>query len=313
MRKPVFICLFVAFGVIGSGYQQARAIDIGLAWAGKSGMAERVTQGFDQGIAELAPDIKVEYQKELGSVELLAEQAKAWSVTKKGMVLLRSNAAEWLGQNPPSIPTFIGACNHPVQLGALNNMDAPEGNVTGVTYFLPARTQFDIYTAIIPDLKSVLLLVEKGHPGSAVDQSETKAVCKNLNIEYHEVVCASVYDAIAATKANDGKVSAIIFGNQALLLDNARAIIDSASKTPFISYSSAPVKAGALGGFAANDVKLGYMLAQSVIDVLKNGKSIEEVPVKTDPKPTFFVNVSTAQKLGVEIPYDILESAKIIE
>ncbi len=313
MRQPVFLSALIAVGIIFSGYHQAGAIDIGLAWAGKSGMAERVAQGFDQGIAELAPDIKVEYKKELGSIELLGEQVKSWSATKKGLVLLRSNAAEWLGDNPTSIPTFIGACNHPAQLGAVDDMKAPKGNITGVTYFIPAKTQFDIYAAIIPDLKSVFLLVESGHPGSEVDRAETRDVCKDLDIEYNEAVCDSVYDAIAAVKENDGKVSAFIFGNQALLLDNAKAVIDAASKTPFISYASRPVEAGALGGFAANDIKLGYMLAQSVIDVLKKEKSIEDVPVKTDPKPTFFVNVATAQKLGVEIPFDILESARIIE
>jgi putative ABC transport system substrate-binding protein len=43
------------------------------------------------------------------------------------MVILRSNGAKWLGENLPSVPTFIGGCNNPVQLGSLKNMQAPEG------------------------------------------------------------------------------------------------------------------------------------------------------------------------------------------
>ncbi|MCP4720369.1 MAG: sugar ABC transporter substrate-binding protein, partial [Desulfobacteraceae bacterium] len=72
-------------------------------------------------------------------------------------------------------------------------------------------------------------------------------------------------------------------------------------------------KQGALGGFVADDEKLGYYLAQTVVDVLINGKSTASVPVKFDEDPKFFVNLKTAEKLGVELPYAILQAATIIE
>ena len=82
---------------------------------------------------------------------------------------------------------------------------------------------------------------------------------------------------------------------------------------PSLSYSSKSVKSGALGGFAADDEKLGYMLAKSVIDVLKNGRAVKDVPVKVDPEPKFFLNAKAAEKLEIEIPFNILESATVIE
>ena len=80
-----------------------------------------------------------------------------------------------------------------------------------------------------------------------------------------------------------------------------------------LSYSSKPVSAGALGGFVADDEKLGLILAESMADVLVNKKAVKEVPVKVDPNPKFFINVKTAEKLKLEIPYSILEIATIIE
>ena len=159
-KRGFWVSLVVSMLMLGS-VTAANATDIGVAWAGKSGMAERVTAGFEQGMKELAPDIKIEYQKELGSVDDLAVVAAKWEKEKNGMVLLRSNAAKWLGQNPPTIPTFIGACNNPNQLGAVKNLQAPEGNITGVTYYLPVDSQFEIFQAIIPDLKSLLLVLGK--------------------------------------------------------------------------------------------------------------------------------------------------------
>ncbi len=50
-----------------------------------------------------------------------------------------------------------------------------------------------------------------------------------------------------------------------------------------------------------------------MVDVLVNGKDVKDVPVKVDPEPKFYVNVTTAQKIGLEIPYEILEISEIVE
>lgn len=312
MKKLGFFVMAV-FVLITINLDDANAKSIGIAWEGKSGMTNRVVQGFEKGMKEFAPDIKLEFQKELPSIDMVAEFISKWEKEKDSMVILRSTGAKWLGKNPPAIPAFIGGCNHPGELGAVKNMQAPEGNITGVTYFLPVDTQFEIFQAIIPNLESILLLIEKGHPAAAIDQEGTKAVCEKLGIKYNELFCASNEDTMNAARQFTGKVSAMIIGNQGLIIDNAAKIVEAAGKTPVLAYSSNPVKVGALGGFVADDVKLGYILAQSVADVLIKGKTVKEVPVKVDPAPKFFVNVKSAQKLGIEIPFTILEAATVIE
>lgn len=289
------------------------ATEIGFAWAGKSGMANRVTTGFEKGMAEFAPDIKIEAHKELPSVEALAEVAAGFQKEKDGMVILRSNGAKWLGMNPPAIPTFIGGCNHPGQLGAVKDLEAPEGNITGVTYFLPVSTQFETFKAILPGLESVLLLFDPSNPSEAIDRQGTREVCESLGIAYNEKGCGSKEEVVAAVQEYQGKVGAMIIGNQATIIDNTTAAVEAAGTTPVLAYSSKPVKDGAVGGFVADDVQLGYMLAQSVADVLLKGKAVKAVPVKMDPKPKFYVNVKSAQRLGLEVPYEILEAATIVE
>ena len=289
------------------------AAQVGVAWVGKSSMTLRVVKGFEKGMADLSPDIKLEYHRELESMDQLSSLAAKWEKEKDGMVLLRSNAAEWLAKNPPSIPTFIGGCNNPEELGAVKEMGKPDGQITGVTYYLSVSSQFEIFTAILPGMKSVLLLLEKNHPSSRIDQENTRKVTEKLGIAYNEKFCASAEDVVAAVNAYKDKVSAIIVGNEALTMDNTEAIVKAAGKTPVLSYSSKPVKSGALGGFAADDEKLGYMLAESVIEIIKKGKTVKEVPVKVDPKPVFFINTKTAQNIGIEIPYSILSCATIID
>ncbi|MCP4116695.1 MAG: hypothetical protein GY737_15045 [Desulfobacteraceae bacterium] len=291
----------------------AYAIDLGYIWAGKSGMATRVTKGFEAGMKKIAPQVNIEYRKELSSIDELAQVVKKWEGEKNGIVLLRSNAAKWLAGNSLAVPTFIGGCNHPKQLGVIQNLDSPERNITGVTYYLPVETQFKIFNEILPEMKSVLLLLGKGNASAIVDRQGTKDICRNLAYSYKEVECIAVNDAVNAVNSVDGSQTMVIIGNQSLLFDSADEIVAAAGKTPVVAYSDRAVKLGALGGLVADDNKLGHMLAESVVDVLVNSKSISSVPVKTDPAPRFYVNLKTAEKIGIELPYSILSAATIIE
>lgn len=298
----------------GAAYgQTGEGLSIGVTWMGDSGMAFRIVEGMTLGLKDLAPSIDVELQEALPSVEELDLLVARFHEEKDAMVILRSNGTVYLSQNPPSLPTFIGATADPSVLGAIQNLASPEGNITGVTYDLPAQIQWEIFTALLPNLDSVLLLGEEGHPSFAIEQAQTKEICQELGIEYREVVLSSPDEVIAAVTSQAGEVSAIIIGNQALNIDIAEDIVAAAGDTPVISYSNRPVLVGALGGFVADDIKLGYMLAESIVDVLINGKSISEVPVKVDPEPTFFINVTTAERLEVQIPFALLSTATIIE
>jgi putative tryptophan/tyrosine transport system substrate-binding protein len=287
------------------------AVDIGVAWEGKSGMANNVIKGFAEGIK--GSGINVEYQKDLASVDELVKVMSRYQKEKAGMVILRSTGAESLIKNPPTIPTFIGACNNPAKVGVVKNMKAPEGKITGVSYYVPGIIHLELMKKILPAMKSVMLLMEKGHPSAPIEEEETKAACASLKISYHGKMCSSVDEILTAVKENKEKVSVFIIGTQALVFDNTPKIVDAAGKTPVFAYSEKPIKTGALGGYVADDQALGKMLAQSVIDVLVKGKATKDVPIKFDPQPIFYLNGNTYKKLSLQIPPNVLGAAKIIQ
>jgi putative tryptophan/tyrosine transport system substrate-binding protein len=96
-------------------------------------------------------------------------------------------------------------------------------------------------------------------------------------------------------------------------MDKTEDIVSAANQTPVVAYSKNPVIKRALCGFVADDEKLGYLLAKSLVEVLVEGKAIDSVPVKVDGEPKFFLNAKTAEKLGIEVPFSILDAATIIE
>ncbi|MBU2515638.1 hypothetical protein KJ966_30345 [bacterium] len=311
-RKTLKFTLFILSFVI-SATLSAQSIKIGFAWAGKSGMADRVTNGFDNRIKEIGSNLDIEYVKNLPDINKLGEVIDRFQKSKTGMVILRSNGAEYLGKNQPKIPTFIGGCNHPAQLGTVQNLMNPEGNITGVTYFLPVETQFEIFTTLLPNMKSLVLLANKNNPSSSVDLSETQQMCAKMGFKCVYELTTNKNQVFDAVNKYKNEYSAFVIGNQAEVMDVTEQIVSLAGKVPVLSYSSIPVKKGALGGFVADDFKLGMLLADSVVDVLVKGKSIKSVSIKVDPKPKFFINTKTAEMLGIEIPFEILELAELVQ
>lgn len=287
------------------------AADIGVAWEGKSGMADKVMAGFDESIK--GQGITVEYQKNLANIEELKKVIARFEKEKEAMVILRSTGAEVFLTHRPAIPTFLGACNNPVKLGVVKNMQAPGGNITGVTYYVPAKTQLQLMKTILPNLKSVMLLMESGHPSAPIEEEETKAACQAMGIAYMGKQCSSVAEILTAVKDNKSRVSAFIIGTQAMVFDNTPKIVDAAGKTPVFAYSEKPIRTGALAGYVADDEKLGSMLAKSVIDVVVRKKQVREVPFKMDPEPIFYLNGTTYRNLGLEIPPNVLGAAKIVQ
>ena len=253
------------------------AENVGVTWFGKSGMAKRVMTGVEERLGEVAPDIQLEYKDTQPSLEELGNRIKEFEGNKDAIIVMRSNGAKFLAKNPSSLPTFIGATNDPQTLGTVKNPDAPEGTITGVTYALPVDVQFETFQAILPEMQSLLLLTEKGHPSGPIEAAKTKGITEELGLTYNHLEVENLDQLLETVKANVGQYDAMIMGTQAVLIDNAKVLVETAGATPVLAFSSKPVKDGALGGFVADDHKLGRMLADSLVDVLKNGKKIAEV------------------------------------
>jgi len=306
------VSMIIVLGLVLSGtIATAAPLKLGITWSGESGTATKVEKAFREKITELVPDVEIELQKVSG-LEALSKVIARFEQEKDGMVVLRSEGAQWLRDHPPAIPTFIGGVNHPGMIGVVKNIEAPEGNITGVTYYVPLEKQFEIFQALLPNLDSVLLLLYEGHVSTPLDRTATQAICKQLGITYYEKVCATEAESIAAVEAYRDKVSAVIIGAN-LLNDYAENIVKTAGNTPVFSFLAIAVNAGALGGFAADETAMGHLLAESVVEVLVKGKAIKEVPIKMDPNPKFLLNIKTAERLGIQIPYNILQAATIVE
>jgi putative tryptophan/tyrosine transport system substrate-binding protein len=301
--------------VLLSGMVRAETQKVGVMWSENSGMAERVLEGFLEFIKDKAPDVDIEIKKNLPDLDTVAIVYEKFQKEKDAVVFLRSSGVKYLIKHPPTKPTFIGACTNPVSLGLLKSLDKPTGNITGVTYYIPIKSQLKVLKLIFPKLKRIGHLLEDGHPSSDIEKKETMDACSKFHFEYSNAKCANTDDLkIAVADLLEKKPDCIIIGNQNLLMDNASTIAEYLGDIPLISYAENPIiSKAALLGLVPDDHKLGKMLANRLVLVLQSGRKTTELPIATDPNPRLTINMPLAKKLGLTIPSSLLSHAKKIE
>jgi PAS domain S-box-containing protein len=283
---------------------------IGLLWVGPSGMADRVAMGFLRHMEAEAPQIPIEIRRALPDIEAGAAVYEEFQQTKSAVVFLRSSGAQYMGQHPPRIPGFFGGATHPVELGVLSDPERPDKNSTGVTYHLPAARHLDLYQTLFPDVHSILLIVERGHPSSGVDIRETEAACEERGWQLAVAEVEDRDDLFAHLSRLKAETDLIILGNQAAVFDQAALILHLAGDVPVVSYAEQPVRRRhAVAGLLVDDEKLGRKLADSVIDVLVRQWPVNEIPVKTDMEPRLIVNVDMVADWPPEVADFIARNA----
>ncbi|WP_127714568.1 ABC transporter substrate-binding protein [Halobacteriovorax sp. HLS] len=307
MFKILIVLVFV------SNNSLAKSIGIGVAWEGKSGMAQRVYSSFLDGLGEKKNKFNFEEAIELKSIEELNEKITEFEKSKKAVLLFRSSSFKRVSKKAISIPTFLGAGNNPIALGATDSMTKPSRNATGVTYYIPLKNHFKIFKSIFSQMKRIALFTEDGHPGAEVEIKETEQECIRYELECDFYSFKTDKELFTKTKSLKLKYDFIVLGAEDLIIRNTKKIISLALNTPVLSYSAKPVKDGALIGFVASDDILGRKLAQSFLEHFEKNKSISEIPFKVDDKPQFQINATTAKKLKVVIPFVILNASKIVK
>jgi putative ABC transport system substrate-binding protein len=306
------VVLFAALGVFGTATADQK--EIAVIWEGKSRMTTNVAMGLLPGLRQLAPDLKVTLYRELKDIQAAEKIFRECEPRVDGIVFLRSSGAQFLAKVDPKVPCFVGGCNNPAELGTIKNLNAPEGKITGVTYFIPYEKRFEIIKSLFPNTKRIALLVEKGHASTPIEQQGTREQCDRLGITYNEVVASNLNELLDGTRRLSGSVDLFIISSTRLVMDNIVNLLPvlNPAKIPTFSFAAEPVKAGAVAGVAADDAKLGRFLAESVVDVVVKGKPVSQVPVKTDSDPRISINEPMMNSLGLKFPDALLKKAELV-
>lgn len=199
------------------------------------------------------------------------------------------------------IPVVFAAVSDPVSTGLVASLEAPGSNITGTSDYLDTEAIFNLIFAADPDADKIGLLYDVGQDSSTTPIAAAKAYLDEKNIEYIERTGTNVDEVTLAAQAlvSDG-VDAVFTPTDNTIMTAELSIYELLADAGIPHYTGADSFAlnGAFLGYGVDYANLGVETADMVADILLNGKTPAETPVKTFDNGTATVNTEICEKLG---------------
>jgi putative ABC transport system substrate-binding protein len=216
-----------------------------------------------------------------------------------------------------TIPIVMTVVADALASGLVSSLARPDGNVTGMTYFVPelAAKRLELLKEANAGLTRVGVLFNPDNPSKEPVLSAMKQTADALKLELAEFPVREVVDldhAFAAMAAKPG--GAVVFTEDPLLIYNADdgarlALKYRLASCGFIEFA----KAGGLVGYGIDYVEM-WRYAATFVDKILKGAAPAELPVERATKFAAVVNLRTAKAIGIDVPTSLLLRAdEVIE
>jgi putative ABC transport system substrate-binding protein len=213
-----------------------------------------------------------------------------------------------------TIPIVMVSSVDPVAAGYVESFAQPGGNITGLAWLNRdvSAKRVELLKELLPKLSRGAILWDADGPGPAVAFKEYTAAARafKLDLRSLEVRGPNPDFAGAFEAARIARTEALIVVGNPLMSQHMKSIFALATKhrLPSMAEEDRYVAAGGLMSYGANFADLYRRAAGYVVEILKGAKP-GDLQVKLPDKFEIFINLKSAQQLGLTIPKQVLMRA----
>ena len=187
-------------------------------------------------------------------------------------------------------------------------------NITGASMNVPIEQQIALLKKASPHVKRIGAVYDPSKTGFLVKQAER--IARDQGVRLLAKAIASPKDSVGALDAMHGEIDALwILPDVTVLAPESvqyMLLFAFRSKIPLLGLSENQAKMGALLGLSfGSSVDIGSQAGEMANEIL-SGKSAGAIPFSTARKLKLTVNLKTANKLGLQIPKEILDRADVV-
>jgi putative ABC transport system substrate-binding protein len=254
-----------------------------------------------------------------GNVGALPAAARELLAAGSHLIFATStNAARAAQQATATTPiVFAEAVGDPVKLGFVRSFARPGGNMTGVsTLAIELNSKrLELFKELVPGLKRVLVVLDPTDVDGVAALHVYREAARQLGIQLVERTPRSQEEAREViAQARRPEVDGIVV-TPSMALNIPGALLDAAVRhqVPTMFNATFWVERGALAGYGPDFYESGRQAARLVFKILK-GEKPEGIPVETNPRIEFAINLKAARGLNLKIDQALLLRAdRIIE
>ena len=215
---------------------------------------------------------------------------------------------------------MMGSGLDPVEVGYVESLARPGGNVTGITNLSGelGGKRLELLKEAAPKVARVAVLYDPATPDSVHDVNEVLPVAAGglgLTLRSWEVRAAGDFDKVFAAISKWRPDGLYVPRRSPLMRANEKRIVGVAlkSRLPSVYGSRVSVDAGGLMSYGADPAE-SYRRVAYYVDKILKGVKPAEIPVEQPTKFEFVINLKTAKQIGLTIPPNVLARAdKVIK
>jgi putative ABC transport system substrate-binding protein len=325
MRRREFISLLGGTALAWPSY--SRAESTGKVWrvgiVQTSAATERSAKGLERGLVDLGYVngknivlIQKRSEPNIGAVEstilslipaidLLVVGGTVGGVAAKKLVT--------------SLPVVFVAVGAPIEIGLVESLPRPGGNMTGITFEAAAETygkRLQILKEILPKLSRVAVLQAQEDANAKFAMASLERAAPNLGVSLSRIGVGSSGDlASAFDEMERRQCEAVVVIAGVLTYGSGQQIADLAlaHHLPSCHAFRETVAAGGLVSLGP-DLVAAWRQAAGYVDKIIHGTEPKELPVQQPTRYELAINLKTAKVLNLEMPAALVARAdEVIE
>lgn len=226
------------------------------------------------------------------------------------IIAIATPSAQTAAGETTKIPVLFSACTDPIGSGLVDNLEKPGQNVTGTSDAVSAEQIMELAVRITPGIKKIGALYNSSETNSVSVINDLKAYAGRNGMAVVESTVTNSSEVQQAVQSLVGKVDAIFSPIDNTVASAMPVVTQVTRKAKIPMYVSADsmVKAGGLATYGVNYVTLGKETAKMAAEIL-NGKKAGDLPVKMIADFEIYLNLETAEAIGVTFPGEVLDEA----
>jgi putative ABC transport system substrate-binding protein len=325
MRRREFTALLAGAAAawpIATRAQRAAAPVIGYLSASSPGEVTRLA-AFDLGLKEagfvVGRDVTIEYRYAEGQYARLPAIVKEL-IDRKVAVIFASALPAALAAKAmvTTTPVVFASGADPVQLGLVQSLNRPGGNITGVSNHFGALggKRLELLRELVPKTGLIGYLLNSNNQNAQAHSTEVMTAAQAMKQPIEVLIARNrgeieaAFDALAKLRA-----VALLVGDDPFYNTQRTLLVTLAARhvMPTIYYARGFVPAGGLVSYGSSQSETYRQSGLYVGRVLK-GEKPADLPVVLPAKFELVINLKTAKALGLTVPPSLLARAdEVIE
>jgi len=222
-------------------------------------------------------------------------------------------ALQAVANKTTEIPVVGSAVTNFEVAGVVKSNDKPETNVTGASDLNPVKEQIELLKTILPNAKKIAVFYN-GSEANSVYQGELAVnAAKEAGLEATIETVSESNEIQQKTESLVGKYDAVYIPTDNLLAENMSTVAQVANehKLPTIVGENGMCEQGGLATLSLDYYTVGVNAGKQALAILKGESKPQDMAISVvDAKDCkYYVNTTTAKKLGITIPDEINSKA----